>query len=291
MIMNKLDLEYKIIGKGKTVIVIETGIGGSFYNWYSFVKEIKEDFTVVLYHRAGYGKSQTSNNPRTTRNIAEELNSLLNKIRIKEKFILMGHSFGGLCVQQYAKMYPNKLKSIILIDSTSYNFKQLYMLDTPVLSSHIEINKRVEWDIDFSKKSKDELKNENENRISEFRKRIPDIEMNDIEEFFTSPTLYKTTAEELKNWDVDSKDIRSISSFPNIPLTVIARDNKIAEKYWVNCNIPEKEATLYEAEWRKLQIELSKLSNKGKFIIAENSGHEIYLDRPDIIIQYLKTLI
>jgi pimeloyl-ACP methyl ester carboxylesterase len=244
-----------------------------------------------LYHRAGYGKSQASNNPRTTRNIAEELNYLLNKIRIKDKFILMGHSFGGLCVQQYAKMYPNKLKGIILIDSTSYNFKQLYMLDTPIMTSHIEIEKMVEFDINSSKKSKDELKSKNEDKISKFRKYIDHNEMNDIEEFYTSPLLYKTTAEELKNWEMDSTDIRSISNFSNIPLIVIARDNRIAEKYWVNCDIPEKEAALYEAEWRSLQIELSKLSHKGKFIIAENSGHEIYLDIPDIIIQYLKTLI
>jgi pimeloyl-ACP methyl ester carboxylesterase len=71
-----LDLEYKIIGEGKTILVIEAGIGGSFYSWYPFISEIKEDFTVILYHRAGYGKSQASNNPRTTRNIAEELNYL-----------------------------------------------------------------------------------------------------------------------------------------------------------------------------------------------------------------------
>lgn len=285
--MKELDLEYKVIGEGKTVLVIETGIGGSFYSWYPFIQEIKEYFTVVLYHRAGCGKSQASNNPRTTRNIAEELNYLLNKIRIKDKFILIGHSFGGLCVQQYAKMYPTKLKGIILLDSTSYNFKKLYMLDTPAMTSHVEIDKMVELAINSSKKSKDELKSENENRISQFRKYIDHNEMNDIEGFYTNPLLYKTTAEELKNWEMDSNDIRSIPTFPNIPLIVIARDNKIAEKYWVNCNIPEKEAALYEAEWRKLQIELSNLSNKGKFLIAENSGHEIYLDRPDIIKQYL----
>lgn len=288
--MKELDLEYKIIGEGKTILVIETGIGGAFYNWYSFIQEIKGDFTVILYHRAGYGKSQESTKARTTRNIANELNNLLNEIGIKDKFILMGHSFGGLCVQQYAKMYPGKLKAIILIDSTSYNFKQLYMLDTPVMRSHIEIDKSVQWYINSSKKSKDELKNENEDRILDYRKRIDYSVMGDIEEFFTIPTLYKTTAEELKNWEVDSKDIRGISNFPDIPLIVIARDNKIAEKYWISCDIPEKEAVLYEAEWRKLQIELSRLSSKGKFIVAENSGHEIYTDRLDIIIQYLKTL-
>lgn len=289
--MNELNLEYKIIGNGKNVLVIENGIGSSFYDWYSIGQDVKEDFTVILYHRAGYGKSQASNTSRSTKNIAEELNNLVDKIGIKDKFILMGHSFGGLCVQQYAKMYPNKLKGIMLIDSTSYNFRQLYMLDIPVMNSLIEIDKMVECNINSSKKSKEELKRQNKNIISGYRKVISDVEMKEVEEFFTSPIFYKTMAEEFKNWDIDSKEIKGIAHFPNIPLIVIARDNKVAERYWVKYDIPEKEAILYEAEWRKLQIELSELSDKGELIIAENSDHEVYLDRPEVIIKYLKTLI
>jgi pimeloyl-ACP methyl ester carboxylesterase len=288
--MNELNLEYKVIGNGKKILVIETGIGGSIYDWYSITQEIKEDFTIVLYHRAGYGKSEKSNIPRTTRNIALELNNLLERIGIKDKFIIMGHSFGGLCVQQYAKMYPNKLNGIILIDSTSFNFKKLYMLNNPVMNSLIAINKLIEHNFNSSKKSKDELKRQNESMISAYRKTIPKNEMVDVEDFFTNPVLYKTMAEEFNNWENDSEDIKSIPCFPEIPLIVIARDNKVAENYWIKYNIPEGEALLYEAEWRNLQIELSRLSAKGELIIAENSDHEVYLDKPEIIVQCLKTL-
>lgn len=288
--MNELNLEYKVIGNGKNVLVIETGIGGSMYDWFSIAQEVKEDFTIVLYHRAGYGKSKESNAPRTTRNIASELHNLLERIGIKDKLILMGHSFGGLCVQQYAKMYPNKLNGIILIDSTSLNFKRLYMLNNPVMNSLIAINKLIEHNFNSSKKSKDELKKQNESMISTYRKTIPKNEMADVEDFFTNPVLYKTMAEEFNNWQNDSEDIKSIPCFPEIPLIVIARDNKVAENYWIKYNIPEGEALLYEAEWRNLQIELSRLSAKGELIIAENSDHEVYLDKPEIIVQCLKTL-
>jgi pimeloyl-ACP methyl ester carboxylesterase len=288
--MNELNLEYKVIGNGKNVLVIETGIGGSMYDWFSIAQEVKQDFTIVLYHRAGYGKSKESNAPRTTRNIASELHNLLERIGIKDKLILMGHSFGGLCVQQYAKMYPNKLNGIILIDSTSFNFKRLYMLNNPVMNSLIAINKLIEHNFNSSKKSKDELKKQNEGMISTYRKTIPEKEMTDVEDFFTNPVLYKTMAEEFNNWENDSEDIKSIPCFPEIPLIVIARDNKVAENYWIKYNIPEGEALLYEAEWRNLQIELSRLSAKGELIIAENSDHEVYLDKPEIIVQCLKTL-
>lgn len=289
--MNELNLEYKILGKDKAVLVIETGIGSSFYDWYSIVEDLKEDFTIVLYHRCGYGKSQDPKTSRTTKNIAEELNYLLDNIGVKNKFILMGHSFGGLCVQHYAKMYPYKLKGIMLIDSTSFNFKQLYMLDTPVMNSLIAIDKMVESNINSSKKSKEELKLQNSDIISAYENRISDADMKSVEEFFTSSRLHKTIAEEFQNWDIDSNEIKAIPEFPNIPLIVIARDNKVTERGWVKYNIPEKEAILYENEWRKLQIELSKLSDQGRLIVAENSDHEVYLDRPDIIIHNLKTLI
>lgn len=289
--MKELDLEYKIIGKGKTVLVIETGIGSSFYDWYSIVQQLKEDFTIVLYHRCGYGNSQVPKTSRTTKNIAEELNCLLDKIEIKNKFILIGHSFGGLCVQHYAKMYPHRLKGIMLIDSTSFNFKKLYMLDTPVMNSLIAIDSMIESNINSSKKSKEELKHQNRNIISSYENRLSDADMKSVEEFFTNSTLHKTIAEEFQSWDIDSNQIKSITEFPNIPLIVISRDSKIAGRGWVKYGIPEKEAILYEDEWCKLQSELSKLSDEGRLIIAENSDHEIYLDRPDIVIHYLKTLL
>lgn len=289
--MNDLYLEYKIIGNNKTVIVIETGIGSSFYDWYPIVDYLKEDFTVVLYHRSGYGKSQKPKTARTTNNIAKELNCHLERLGIQEKFVLIGHSFGGLCVQHYAKMYPHKLKGIMLIDSTSFNFKQLYMLDTPVINSMIAIDKMVEYSINSSKKSKEELKEQNKNIILAYENRVSDLEMKLVEEFFTSPMLHKTIADEFQNWSIDSDDIKSIPEFPNIPLLVVARDSKITVDGWVKDNIPKEEAILYENEWRNLQIELSKLSDKGKLIIAENSNHEVYLDQPDIIIQSLKTFI
>ncbi|WP_169792873.1 alpha/beta fold hydrolase [Lentibacillus amyloliquefaciens] len=85
--------------KGETTLVIELGIGGSFYNWHTFVQQIKKDFTVVMYHRFGYGKSGFSDNPRTVEHIAKELDGLIEKLHINDKFVLIGHSFCGLCAQ------------------------------------------------------------------------------------------------------------------------------------------------------------------------------------------------
>ena len=42
--------------------------------------------------------------------------------------------------------------------------------------------------------------------------------------------------------------------------------------------------------WRDLQEDLSKRSPKGQFRIAENSGHFIQLDQPELVIQAIRDL-
>lgn len=289
--MNSINFEYKIIGNGNSTLIIETGIGNSFYDWYPFIEEIKDYFTVIIYHRQGYGKSDLPIYPRTTRNIASELNMLIKKVGIKDKYILMGHSFGGLCVQQYVKMYPNEIKAIVLLDSTSYNLEELENLETPVINSRCSIDKMVDFCNDLSVKLKEELINENVDMISKYEKYVKSEELKDVIDFFGNPRLYKTVSDEFANWIHDGEDIKSIPTFPNIPLIVIARDKKFSVENWMKHGIPEEEATKHEDKWHELQKELALLSNEGRFIVASDSDHLIYMDRPDIVIDCLKSLI
>ncbi|WP_164669772.1 alpha/beta fold hydrolase [Virgibacillus doumboii] len=282
------ELEYKILGEGETTLVIELGIGGSFYSWYPFVQQIKKDFTVVLYHRAGYGKSALPKNSRTTEHIAQELDSLIEKLHIKEKFILMGHSFGGLCVQQYARMYPQKLNGVLLVDSTSYNFQQLYDLDLPVMYSMISLEQMIESNRETARKSKEALLYVFKETIEEHEKILPEIELKAFIEFISKPSFFETVADEFQNWGKSSEIIKESAEFPDIPLNVIARDKELSAKPFIEHGIPEKEERLHEDVWRELQEELAELSSKGELIIAEQSDHEIHRERPDVIIQCLE---
>lgn len=289
--MNNVNFEYKIIGNGNTTLLIETGIGNSFYDWYPLIEEIKDYFTVIVYHRQGYGKSDFPRDSRTTRNIASELNTLLRKIGIKDKYILMGHSFGGLCVQQYVKMYPNEIQAVVLLDSTPYNLEQLDNLDTPMINSKSSIDKMVNMCKGLSMKSKEELIDQNTDMISKYEKYVTNEELHDVIQFFGNPKFYQTISDEFANWVHDGEDIKSISVFLDVPLRVIARDKMVAVKDWTKHEIPEVEAVKYEDKWRELQEELALLSNQGKLIIASNSDHLIYIDRPDVVIDCLKSLI
>ena len=289
--MKGIDLEYRIVGNGESTLILETGIGGSFYNWYSFIQEIKNHFTVILYHRAGYGNSPISKRARTTKNIAEELNDLVEEIGITDKFIIMGHSFGGLCAQQYAQVYPHKIKRLILVDSTSCNFQKLYDLTIPVMNSLISVDERIKINLNTSQQTKEELQLKYTDMIYEYKKILPSQEVSGFEEFMTNPLLYKVIANEFENFGESSKTIKAMGEFPQIPLIVIARDKEISIKSFTENDIPKEEAILYENVWRELQIELSQLSSKGELVIAEGSDHQVHLDRPDSVLQSVKRFL
>lgn len=126
------NIEVHIKGDGKQTVVIQTGMTCSFYDWFPIIEKLSEHFTVVSYHRPGYGKSDLGNQPRTIRQVTKELHMLLNKLAIQEPFILIGHSYGGLCAQHFAMLHEDKLQALILVDSTSMNLHRLDELHLPI---------------------------------------------------------------------------------------------------------------------------------------------------------------
>jgi pimeloyl-ACP methyl ester carboxylesterase len=43
--------------------------------------------------------------------------------------------------------------------------------------------------------------------------------------------------------------------------------------------------------WQEIQLDLTKLSSNSQYIIAENSGHLIPLEQPDLIVSAVRQLV
>lgn len=121
--VNGKKVELLILGEKGIPIVILTGMGCSFYEWYEVTKSLAKSNRVIMFHRAGLGLSQLRQEVRNTNAVVEELNQLLQVLKIYEPIILVGHSYGGLCVQHYVRVFPEKVAGIVLIDSTSVDLK------------------------------------------------------------------------------------------------------------------------------------------------------------------------
>lgn len=103
-------------------IIFESGLGGDLSSWEKIAPSVAEHAHVVLYDRAGNGKSNIDIHPQKTRTAKDAVNdllALLENLHIKPPYILVGHSAGGLYMQYFARKYPEKIAGVVLVDSAS----------------------------------------------------------------------------------------------------------------------------------------------------------------------------
>jgi len=116
------NLHIRIIGNSGPTIVFEAGLGNDMATWRPVAQAVARFARVVLYDRAGLGKSlplARTGAPVTAANVAASLHLLLKKAGLRPPFILVGHSLGGFYVQRFARRYPREVAGIVLLDASS----------------------------------------------------------------------------------------------------------------------------------------------------------------------------
>jgi len=93
--------------------------GGPGYNCVNFEvstaqKLADNGFYVVVYDRRGEGRSKELKADFTFKQTFDDINDLCKKHKLKKPNII-GHSFGGMVGTLYAKAYPKKINSLILV--------------------------------------------------------------------------------------------------------------------------------------------------------------------------------
>ncbi len=74
------------------------------------------------------------------------------------------------------------------------------------------------------------------------------------------------------------------------PFVIIGRDPNYSIEQMNKGGLPYEEAIKLEDVWQKLIQEQLMLSQNSRYILAQNAGHGIESDRPDIIIHAIHSL-
>jgi pimeloyl-ACP methyl ester carboxylesterase len=110
-------LHVNCTGKGAPTVVIENGLGDFSFDWVLVQNPVSRFTRVCTYDRAGYAWSEPGPKPRTFAQLNLELRDALSKLGERVPFVLVGHSYGGPVVRNFAASYPNDVAGMILVDS------------------------------------------------------------------------------------------------------------------------------------------------------------------------------
>jgi pimeloyl-ACP methyl ester carboxylesterase len=117
-------LAYECAGTGSPTVILEAGYTASGIDTYgqAILPELARETTTCTYDRAGDGLSDArpeSVEPLTGGTQARELRALLTSAGIAPPYVVVGHSYGGMVAREFARLYPDDLAGLVLLDASS----------------------------------------------------------------------------------------------------------------------------------------------------------------------------
>ena len=93
-------------------------------------------------------------------------------------------------------------------------------------------------------------------------------------------------AAEMKSFPESAAETAATGPLGDMPLAVLSHD---PEK--PSAELPADLAKATNEAWAKMQQELAQLSTRGTQTVARNSAHYIQIDRPDVVIEGVRSVV
>lgn len=283
---------YRTFGPPRIKMVVELGLGACIGEWWHIADKLAEHGGVLLYERAGVNNSKPCKSPRTPLVIAQELKQLLDALPHEEKLIFVAHSQGGLYAQQFARLYPDMIEGLVLLDPLSAEDHRFQTELTPAQYKMSGVDKASHLGA-FRALALLKLGFV----IKLFMKNAPPFyyypgfsraASKYILRSYTKPSFYKTVLEEyrLSHEPIHLQGLHTAEGFPPVPVALITHDSKIAqEEIMAYGGATSIEAAKIEDIWQDIMKGYLKFGCVSKLFTAYISGHYIHLSRPDILVE------
>jgi pimeloyl-ACP methyl ester carboxylesterase len=287
--VNGLQMRLDCRGNGSPTVVLEAGASVHGVAWTRVQDEVAKFARVCSYDRAGLGWSDSVPEQLSPQQVAEMLHALLANGGEQPPYLLVGHSLGGIYVRAFAALYPQDVAGMVLVDSSHENQNQR------LPAEFVKINATQQVAIQFCRvtapfglvravKMMDSL-------VVVFS--LTEEEEKPLLAAMNRSAYCGAAARELVMFNEYTSQPRELASLGDLPLIVLTSGYTAQEMYAELPPAFQSQLTIevIQAEmeaWTAMQEELAGLSTRGKRIVVRESGHNIQLDAPQVIIDAIR---
>jgi pimeloyl-ACP methyl ester carboxylesterase len=255
-------LHLNCMGSGSPTVVIESGWGDSSTSWAWVQPEVAKTTRVCAYDRAGMGWSEVSPQPRTAREFANELHTLLVNANEPGPYVLVGHSLGAYTVRVYAHDYPEEVVGLVLVDGQDLppDGSALTPAPMPGSTSVITLIARIGLARVFG-------------RFLGADANLPPKEKQAYAAISVTTRSVQTFLDEGRGMSEGGAQAKAVTSLGSLPVIVLSRGKDL------------------DAKHTAAQAALLQLSTDSQQLFADNSGHSIMIEQPEAAIGAIVNMV
>jgi len=244
-------------GTGTPAVVIDSGLADTLDKLAPLQDRVARTAQVITYNRAGYGQSEPGPLPRDGGREAEELKVLLENASVPAPYVLVGHSLGAFNMMVFASKFPEEVAGMVLLDPPPLSFA--LGKEYPDLGAMAE-RMTAEWQA-----------------IADSAAQSADVQERRRAAFF------RMIASEHREMGATARLVEGISTFGDLPLVVIAAGKPNPAFGPV--------ADEFQRYWVEQSRALSGRSTRGRFVLAAESSHLLYLDAPELVEESILSVV
>lgn len=112
-----IQVAYSSTGEGIPLVLLHGFLENSAM-WNLYIDELSKNYQVITIDLLGHGQTENMSYMHTMEDMADAVHAVLFHLNIS-KAIFVGHSMGGYVSLAFAELYPEMIKGIVLLNSTS----------------------------------------------------------------------------------------------------------------------------------------------------------------------------
>jgi pimeloyl-ACP methyl ester carboxylesterase len=278
-------LHINCTGMGSPAVIMEAGPNDSSLIWQLVQPQISKFTRVCSYDRAGFGWSDGPNEPRSSSNIADELERLLARAAIPGPYVFVGHDFGTLDLRVFTARHRQQVTGMVFVDSVHPDMHHRPPFNVAAQSTLTNVYYQLmPWTVPIG---------------------VPRI-LGWCRDNFTFPNQPKEWAQlvpeataqycRLQSWrteqaqvtDEDGSFPATTGPFGDMPLIVISHDPQVNDfgGFFTPADLVKAEHS-----WMEMQDELRGLSSRSQRIIAKGSEHWVQIHRPELVAAAVREIV
>lgn len=99
----------------ETTIVFQHGFAGVAESWEYQLAHFANQYRVIAPDLRGHGQSDAPRSDYSMAELIQDMSAVIDTLDLPEKFVLVGHSFGGAICIEFANAFPERIAKLILV--------------------------------------------------------------------------------------------------------------------------------------------------------------------------------